>query len=119
MAETAAGDRRTSAELDVDMTDGGMVPSRRRWKWWGSGSVGLPCSALGAADVDVAPTGAGADLDGVLGLPRSVRRSQGVAYLAAAGAGVEPGGGALPDADVDGPVIGLQLDRAAAHAVHA
>src|SRR3954463_753657 len=96
----------------------GWGPPLQRWREWGGGWLAVWWSGPGAAGVDVAVLGAGADLDRFLGLLRALGRGESVAHLARAGADVEPGGRALADADVDGAVVGLQLDGAAGHFAH-
>src|SRR5207302_7864518 len=101
-----------------------MGPSRSKAEVAGGWSElrmvrGAECSGPGAAHVDVAEAGPGADLDGVLGLLRGLGGGECVAYLPVIGADVEPGGGAFADADLDGAVGGLQLDGAAGDFTHA
>src|SRR2546421_465418 len=67
----------------------------------------------GAVDDDRASVGAGADLDGFLGRAGAVGGVEFVAHHAGLGVQVQPGGGALPDADLQFAGGGFQVDRAA------
>src|SRR3954451_21939425 len=66
----------------------------------------------GAVDGDVAVGGAAADLDGLVGVLGPGGVLQLVAYVSEAGVDLEPGGGALGDADVQVPHGGAEHDRA-------
>src|SRR4051794_30160729 len=101
-AETAAA---RGLFLGVGMTDERMESSPSRD--WVSGLTGPAGSGLGAADVDVAVPGTGADLDGLLGTLRGLGRGERVPHLPGTGADVEPGRRTLPDTDLDGAVRGV------------
>lgn len=66
-------------------------------------------------DHDVADAGDGAHLDGLLAGVRPLGRTPGVPYIADAGAHVEPGGRGLPDAGLQFPGGGPQVDASAGH----
>src|SRR4029450_2580326 len=69
----------------------------------------------GAVDGDVAEGGAPAYLDGLVGFVGPGGVLQQVAYVSESGVDLEPGAGALGDADVQGAVGGADHDRAADH----